>query len=475
MADTNLYKILSGLYTGLNKLNTKSDRRDDKIITGWLGYGTTAPDGTTVKTVDARLDALEAGTSAASGVLTIAGKTYAPLSSVEVLSSDIIANVSAALATGATGLAVAGDVYANDMFLSGKIDDIASSYLTGVQADNDALNGLTLGTNDHKVTGAVLIDGITIEKSDNRLKTAISLSAISQESDSTYAAVYALVDKNGNKLGSDINIPKDQFLKDASYLSGTEQLHLEFWGPSGNVRTVDIDVKDMVHEYKGSDAIDVANNVDGKSAISLKLAPSSTNDNKYLNITTDGLGLSGITEAIAAVSTDATAGLETLSGALSGYLSGNAVSNKFADIDTHLTAIDTKLGTDVGNSASSGQVFVADASGNLDASGKTIGGATLDTTPSADKLATEAAVKAALDGLNDNLKGAYADNKVVLGNGGTGLKASAYEIGDDVALEAKPTADKLATEKALWAQYNKTVNDDLANLANNVATLANSI
>lgn len=466
MADTNLYQILSGLYTGLNKLNVKSDAKDE-YISGVIGANWTSP-----SSVQERLELLEAGTSAASGVLTIAGKEYSPLSSVEVLSSDIITNVQTALAADATGLAGAADVYANDMFLSGKIDDIASSFLTGYQNSNDALNVLTLGTNGQNITGSVLVDGATIVKDANG-KIASGVKLVKKaEVDNKNAAEYFLADKNGTKLGDvEINVPKDQFLSAAIYNKANETLDLTFILADGSASTTPIDVHDMVHEYTGSDAITVADDKAGNSAISLKLALSGTNDNKYLNITSAGLGLSGITEAIAAVSTDATTGLATLSGALDGYLSGNAVSNKFAEVDA-------KLG-DAGSSGIEGQIFVADASGNLDASGKTIGGATLAASPADTTLATEAAVKAADDALKAALSGAisgaYTDKKVVLGNGGTGLKASAYEIGDDVALEAAPTANKLATEKALWALYDKTVNTDLADLANNVAALANGI
>ena len=84
----------------------------------------------------------------------------------------------------------------------------------------------------------------------------------------------------------------------------------------------------------------------------------------------------------------------------------------------------------------------------------------------------KAAVDGAVNGLNDNLSGAYTENRVVLGNSGTGLKASEYIIGADTdTYEAKPDAKKLATEASIY----KLAHEDLAALNTEISTFVSNI
>lgn len=436
MADTNLYKILSGLYTGLNKLNIKSDRRDDDI-SGVIGANYPADKGT----IQARLDTLETKAGVAPSALTILDKTYdttATYGNVSITSADIITNVSGALAADATGLAGAADVYANDMFLSGKIDDIASSYLTGATG----ADALQLGKDGQTITGAILVDGKTIINKAARLRSGLTIAKLGTPS-AGFAASYQLQDADGTAIGDTINIFKDQFLSGATYDSVNEKIVLTFIvaDPAGTdiAQTVEINAHDLVHELSGSNAIGVTDVQDGQSEISLKLdettAGHETGTGNFLSITANGLLLSGVQAAINAANSDALSSLHELSGKVKGAFVADKVTVGTAD---GITASEYRFG------------------------GATLAASLADTT-----LATEAAVKAADDALKAALSGAisgaYTDDEIVIGKG-DGIEASGYKLGADTD---KYTAESVIAAKTVMteASFYKYVHTELSGLA----------
>lgn len=104
------------------------------------------------------------------------------------------------------------------------------------------------------------------------------------------------------------------------------------------------------------------------------------------------------------------------------------------------------------------QVLIADANGNVSASGKKIGGATLAASPNSTTLATEAAVKAYADGVASAAAGAYIpfvadgvnDDIAILANGGSAIADSGKKLGG-AALAATPDSVTMATELAVKA------------------------
>jgi hypothetical protein len=110
---------------------------------------------------------------------------------------------------------------AADEFLSGAIDSISgiinSTSITGVSAiavntvNNASTVSLVIDTNDKVLT-----------QSNDGLLTNISLVKLGT-TEAGYAATYELQGINGAPLGDKINIPKDQFLKDAIFIAAATE------------------------------------------------------------------------------------------------------------------------------------------------------------------------------------------------------------------------------------------------------------
>lgn len=295
-------------------------------------------------------------------------------------------------------------------YVDAAVADLAGDALTGVATVGAALTSGAIANNIATLT--LTTDEKTIGQTTGSLKSLLTLKSVSPSGN--YSAIYELQDKDGTRIGDQINIVKDQFLKTAAYDSTTEELVLTFNVPSGEL-TTRIDVKDMVHEYEGSNAITVGNTVGGKSAVSLKLDAAGEG---FLSITNNGLKLDGVQDAIDAVSGAADTRLDVIEAALTDYLSANAVSSAFTAVDGRLDALETKTAAAIASS----HIMVGGDGAYAD-SGKTIGGATLAATPDADTVATEAAVSAAvaaaasaatdgLEALSDALRGYLTENAV---------------------------------------------------------------
>jgi hypothetical protein len=119
------------------------------------------------------------------------------------------------------------------------------------------------------------------------------------EATAGYAATYRLADKSGKQYGSVINIPKDQFLSGAEYDAEAKALKLTFalngidsQGFSTvkeNVAT--IPVGDLIDTYTAGNGITLENN-------QFSLVKDTNADSKFLQIGTNTIGLSGVTDAI---------------------------------------------------------------------------------------------------------------------------------------------------------------------------------
>lgn len=89
---------------------------------------------------------------------------------------------------------------------------------------------------------------------------------------------------------SEINIPKDQFLKEASYNTGSKSLVFVFVTSEGET-TTSVDISDLVDTYTAGDGLTLADN-----KFSIRKA---TLSEGYLTVTPDGISINGIDAAIA--------------------------------------------------------------------------------------------------------------------------------------------------------------------------------
>lgn len=493
MAESNLYKVLSGL----NTTDTKIWGKLSGLISNISGAFTA--DKVTVGT----------GTGLSASVFSIG-------------------------ATDATGFGANNEI-AVESAVTGYVANAIGAMETVVTAVTPE-GALSANIANHTLTIGTKVDGITIVQSGGILESPITLKKLGSP-DAAYAAQYQLQNGAGTAIGDTINIPRDQFLSGVTYDASTEKLNFTFIiadGEGGSTaQNLEVSVADMVHEYQGSNAIDVDVTTDGDSTISLKLDGTGED---FLSITSNGLLLSGVQDAIDAASSDATAGLTALSGrmdtaedglealsgrmttaegnigtlstALTDYTGANAVKTKFAEVDGGLgalsgalegytgakavsaefAALDGRLDdleTKTSGSITENHLVKGDASGNYVDSGVVAGS---DSTLSgafgtANTLATEVAAKAYTDGAiaaaNSEAADAYiakigdsgTDNHVVLFDGdGDAVKDSGKTVGSDTVSDASTygsTPDVLATEAGVKAY----VEDGLAGLLTSIGNL----
>lgn len=142
---------------------------------------------------------------------------------------------------------------------------------------------------------------------------------------------------DGKKV-SEINIAKDQFLKDVSYDSASKKLHFVFETTDG-VKEQDVDISDLVDTYTAGNGLKVEDN---------KFSVVVNNDSeKYLTISNEGLKIEGIDTALAA---KANVGMSyTKEESDAKYLtehqdvSNLATKEALADTDAKVTALDTRV------------------------------------------------------------------------------------------------------------------------------------
>ena len=185
------------------------------------------------------------------------------------------------------------DLTSEGLGLSGITDfvnSVSSNLVTGYQAADTTLND--------KIVSAFTKADETL--SNNLLKTISGLDSrftlSGDHNNSEYASVYTLL-YDGKQIGDPINIPKDQFLKSAEYIPAEEVLRFEFALSNNNSKTLDIPVGALIDEYSEGNGITITDNIEGKNIVSFKVASSESEDNKFINLTSEGLGLSGITDA----------------------------------------------------------------------------------------------------------------------------------------------------------------------------------
>ena len=174
------------------------------------------------------------------------------------------------------------------------------------------------GKESVKVSGKEI--SLQINATDKILSQSDSglLATISLVQDVENSLHYTLTGKDGANLG-EINIPKDQFLKEASFVSAATEAdkliddnvvvgdpYLKFvFQTNSEDKTVYVSVKQLVDVYEGGNGIEISDNT-----VSLKLDPSTE---KYLTLGENGLKLSGVDAAIADALTGGTGELNLVS------------------------------------------------------------------------------------------------------------------------------------------------------------------
>lgn len=271
----------------------------------------------------------------------------------------------------------------------------------GLYVDGNALakyegtNAITVGTADtaNTRTIALKIDASdkVLTQGSNGLLTNIVLQK-STTTTSGYAATYSLVGNGNTQLGDVINIPKDQFLKsatfipsatssdhdaDASVIVGDPYLKFVFATNSQGTETdvtSYIAVKDLVDLYYAGNGLSL-DKVDSKNTFSIKLDGS--NENGFLTVSANGLKLTGISAITTSVATNTTdiAGLKTVSASTQGEIDKIELS--------------AGLNTDGTYTAPTGTAYLTFATGLMDADKK------LDSALSSEVTRATAAEKAA--------------------------------------------------------------------------------
>lgn len=349
--------------------------------------------------------------------VTLEGKVYDGTSWVTVI-KPVDSAVTASGANPVSGKAVYDHVAAEIAKINSSADVVAS-----MSYSKDAVK-LTYTTADSN-THDLLLEGIGVTLSYDKGTGALTMKDIS-----------------GNVLGTAINLDLERFVNDASYDHDTKKITLTFNDKS---TPLEIDVADLVDTYTAENsttiALTVTNNKFKAEAIVAAtegnmlqktdsgLYVAATNlDNcqKMIQGATAG-NLAGVNSNGQTTDSGVKAGTGTLSGTPNATTLATEAAVKAAidGLNSSLTAlINGKMALVSG--ATDGDILTVNGSGQAVDSGKKIGTGTLSTSPNANTLATEAAVKA------------YADTKVDKASVVTSVSASSTD-------EQVPSAKALYT------------------------------
>ena len=331
--------------------------------------------------------------------LTMEGKIYDGTQWVTV-----IRPVVTTITENSTALPTAGAVYT-------AIDDAISD----LAASDDVMASLTWTQNTHKLT-YTMADGTTTHD--------VELTGLGI--DLQYNASTGLLqvkDCTGTAIGTGVNLDLERFISSASYDHQTRTITLNFnTMADGQTPTpLEIDVGDLVDTYTAANSNTVALTVTNNQFTAEAIV--STAAGNQLTATQNGLYVAafdpsdymlldedavvGNVAKFAANGQVEDAGYTLGGDALapsSGVYSGTTLATEKAvnaAIQAAIQALDydNTLATKVDKvtDAVVGDVATFVSGGNIQDSGKTIGGATLAATPNANTLATEAAVQAVAD------------------------------------------------------------------------------
>lgn len=327
----------------------------------------------------------------------------------------------------ALSAAIGGTFDANNT-VSAAIAAINAAAIHVFGADDNAIEVVESGEgNVNKTIGLKIKSGdkFLSQTADGLSATFELVKADTLISGNVNAAEYYLADKNGAQVGARINIPKDQFLKSVSFVEGQgskdDKLHFVFTTAAGDVEQ-DVDLSGLFNEYEAGNGITLTASSTGIIIAGKVDSESET----FLTVDAGGFKLAGVQTAI---DTAVSASGSFLSGAIGSGFNSTDTVKKYVD-DTRNTlsgqigsgfGVGTTSGTvaayiekrisDINSAMTDGlagklddvlsghpdEVIIAKNDGEVQVSGKKIGGATIAAEPTAATLATEAAVSALID------------------------------------------------------------------------------
>lgn len=242
-------------------------------------------------------------------------------------------------------------------YTDSKVSDSESKSLEEAKAYTD--NSVKVEADRAKTAEKANSDAITVlQTEDTTIKSELAkkVEKVTIEKNSASDLQYILyVD---DKKVSEINIAKDQFLKDVSYDSTSKKLHFVFETTDG-VKEQDVDISDLVDTYTAGNGLNVEDN---------KFSVVINNDSeKYLTLSNEGLKISGIDNALAAKAEVGTSYTKEESDAkyLTEHQSLDALATKeaLANTDANVAAIETRVNANEnaltvlnGNEATEGSV-----------------------------------------------------------------------------------------------------------------------
>lgn len=262
-------------------------------------------------------------------------------------------------------------------YTDSKISDVNSAILT---AKNDAIStaaaDATTKANEVKTYAETIVAAETSRatQKENELGAAITalqtetgqistelgekIETVTIEKDSDNALLYWLV-VDGVRV-SQINIPKDQFLKDASYNPATKDIELICETTEGE-RILRINVSDLVDTYTAGNGLALEN---GKFSVKIN-----ADSEPYLTVGENGLKLSGIDSALNAkanksdVYDKAYCDEHFLTDSdIDGVVTTDdldGINESISDINTEITSIKSDISTINGNESTEGSIAYA--------------------------------------------------------------------------------------------------------------------
>lgn len=335
---------------------------------------------------------------------------------------------------------------------------VASSALVQYEGEN-AINVSDVDTDNNKTISLKINTNDTIlSQNTDGLKATVSISKLATASEG-YAASYQLVDKNGDSLGTTIDIPKDMVVS-AGEVKVVETADTPYTGAAVGDKYIDltianadnshiyVPVKDLVDIYTSGNGVTVADD----NTISVKIDGTSET---FLTVGTDGVKLSGVADAIKT----AVGNLDVDSVGTSGsYLV--TISETDGKISATAQAFDTTLSSTSTNDNAPTSKAVYEAIAAAGTSATTALEAEKTARAAADDT-IEAAVGLSADGGHITTTGNYTKNATTV-------------VGEIAALDTqvKANADAIDALKADTSYVkNVTVNNVNATVANNKATV----
>ena len=313
----------------------------------------------------------------------------------------------------------------------GAVKTYVDDAIADLAASDDVVASLIWNESAHKLT-YTMADGTTTHD------VPLSGLAVDLSYNSTTGALQ-VVDASGTAIGTAVNLDLERFIQSASYDHQTRKITLTF---NDATNPLEIDVGDLVDTYTATaeDASKGAKITVTNNEFAVEAIVSSATGNQ-LQKTANGLFVaayddSDVMKLVASATANDVATLDAQGQAIdSGYALGGSTMAATpgattlateAAVSAAITAaiaaldLDNRFAgkVDKVSSATAGNVATFVSGGNIEDTGKPIGGSTLAASPTANVLATEAAVKAYADSVGD-LKVAKTDIVTSITSSGT--------------------------------------------------------